>query len=294
MGNAQSPSSNPRFVSPSRAFAPNKLEDLKSTFTSLAAQSHSNGQCISPSVFQAYFGVHGALGERLFDLFTQNRKDQQLTFEDLVIAKVNFSKVSLVLREEYTWHLKEVESATVQLNCTNVEQPTVLIIKDKEGYIYGGYASQPWEKHGDFYGDMKSSLFRLHPEAAIFRPTGANSIIQWFPATVPVECSAKLKTVSLSKMDSRTISFTGDDLSRWAVNFSSESIPNGIGFGGRVNHFGLFVSAIFDQWHSFTSTTFGSPRLSKTNWIHPDLIECWGVIPKGLQEARTDSVKGEI
>lgn len=57
--------------------------------------------------------------------------------------------------------------------------PTVLIVKDKQGYIYGGYASQPLEKHGDFYGDLKSFLFQLYPKAAIFKPTGANNNIQW-------------------------------------------------------------------------------------------------------------------
>ncbi|KAK6944086.1 TLDc domain [Dillenia turbinata] len=401
MGNAQSPSSNPRFVSASRAFTPNELEDLKSTFTSLAAQSQSNGRYISPSVFQAYFGLRGVLGERLFDLVSQKRKDQQLTFEDLVIAKgiyekgtkdevedfiyqlldvtndgilsssdlkavlmamlddifsvtksedgsssddyivdiffnsatfsidggggsensmsfedfrswiallpsarkflggllmppnpgrpgyqvpyllypENVDSNSLVLRKEYAWHIggtlsqQELEAwkllyhssyhglsfNTFLGNISNDEQPTVLIIKDKEGYIYGGYAAQPWERHGDFYGDMKSFLFQLYPKAAIFRPTGANSNIQW--------C---------------------------AVNFSSESIPNGVGFGGRVNHFGFFISSSFDQGHSFTCTTFGSPCLSKTNRIHPDVIECWGVIPKGLQEARSDTVKGTV
>lgn len=55
----------------------------------------------------------------------------------------------------------------------------MLIIKDKEGYIYGGYASQSWERHADFYGDMKSFLFQLYPKASIYRPTGANNNIQW-------------------------------------------------------------------------------------------------------------------
>lgn len=56
---------------------------------------------------------------------------------------------------------------------------SVLIIKDIEGYVYGGYASQPWERHADFYGDMKSFLFQLFPKASIFRPTGANHNLQW-------------------------------------------------------------------------------------------------------------------
>ena len=73
----------------------------------------------------------------------------------------------------------EVGLVIVQLNCRNDEGPTVLIIKDREGYIYGGYASQPWERHADFYGDMKSFLFQLYPRASIFKPTGANNNLQW-------------------------------------------------------------------------------------------------------------------
>lgn len=65
--------------------------------------------------------------------------------------------------------------------------PTVMVIKDKEGYIYGGYASQPWERHGDFYGDMKSFLFQLYPKASIFRPTGANNNVQWVSRSLHIE-----------------------------------------------------------------------------------------------------------
>lgn len=39
---------------------------------------------------QTYFGLKGALGDRMFDLVTQQRKNGKLTFEDLVIAKVIF------------------------------------------------------------------------------------------------------------------------------------------------------------------------------------------------------------
>nr|GFB86969.1 TLD domain-containing protein 1 isoform X1 [Tanacetum cinerariifolium] len=141
----------------------------------------------------------------------------------------------------------------------NAEGPTVLIIKDKEGYIFGGYASQPWERHADFYGDMKSFLFQLYPTASIYRPTGANNNLQW--------C---------------------------AVNFTSDSIPNGIGFGGRASHFNLFISANFDSGHTFTGPTFNNPCLSKSNHIYPEVIECWGVVQKGVQQEKQDGVKGSV
>ncbi|XP_057976314.1 uncharacterized protein LOC131163670 isoform X2 [Malania oleifera] len=322
MGNAQSPSADPRFTSASRAFTQKELEDLKTLFASLASQSQSNGEYISPSVFQAYFGLHGPLGERMFELVSQKRHDQRLTFEDLVIAKGTYEKGTkeeieefiyqlldvtnndklgrsdleavlilmfdnifspknsdvglschwdvvdifldaatfskhnegcsensmslkdfrnwcthlpsvrrflgnllmppdpgrlgaqvprllhsenidskmIILRKEYAWHIMGVLSQqelvewkllyhsafnglsfnTFLGNISNDEGPTVLIIKDKEGCIYGGYASQPWMRHSDFYGDMKSFLFQLYPKASIFRPTGANSKLQWF------------------------------------------------------------------------------------------------------------------
>lgn len=78
------------------------------------------------------------------------------------------------------------------------------------------------------------------------------------------------------------------------MNFSSDSIPNGIGFGGRANHFGLFLSASFDHGHTFSCTTFNSPCLSKTNRIIPEVIECWGVLLKGVQNERLELVKGTV
>ncbi|KAI5318893.1 hypothetical protein L3X38_038601 [Prunus dulcis] len=404
MGNSQSPSSHkdPRFASSSRAFSHTELEALKSLHASLAAQSQSNGPYVSPSVFKNYFGLHGPLGDRMFDLVTQQqRKDQKLTFEDLVIAKgiyekgtkdeieefiyqlldvsgdgivgrsdlecvlvamfdnvfnmdnskhgssahhdtvnvfLNAAKFAkhdeghaeeslsfedfrtwctllpsvrkflgsllippnqgrpgsqvprllhlenidpnmILLKKVYAWHIGGIlpqhdleewkllyhssvnglSFSTFLGNISKDKGPTVLIIKDKEGYVYGGYASQPWERHGDFYGDLKSFLFQLYPTASIFRPTGANTNLQW--------C---------------------------AVNFSSASIPNGIGFGGKVNHFGLFLSATLDQGHTFSCTTFGSPCLSKTNRIYPEVIECWGVITKVADEEKHDGGKGTV
>ncbi|KAJ6924027.1 MTOR-associated protein MEAK7 [Populus alba x Populus x berolinensis] len=401
MGNSQSPPADPRFSSATRAFTQKDLEDLNSLFVSLAAQSKSNNAYISLSVFQAYFGLKSSLGERLFDLVTQQRKDNKLTFHDLVIAKsvyekgtrddieefiyqllnvtgdgvvgrcdiesvlaailrsifsleasnpglnshreiinvflnaAKFSKVVegaaeksmsfedfrswcallpsirkflgslllppnagrlgsqvphlvhgdninpdlILLREEYAWHIggalphhelvewkllyhsaiNGMSFNTFLGSTSNGEGPTILIIKDKDGYIYGGYASQPWERHGDFYGDLKSFLFQLYPKASIFKPTGANNNVQW--------CAA---------------------------NFSSESIPNGIGFGGRVNHFGLFLSASFDVGQTFTCTTFGSPCLSKTNRIFPEVIECWGIVQNEAQQEKLDAAKGTV
>ncbi|XVE96334.1 hypothetical protein REPUB_Repub02eG0212500 [Reevesia pubescens] len=79
------------------------------------------------------------------------------------------------------------------------------------------------------------------------------------------------------------------------VSFSSGvTIPNGIGFGGRINHFGLFLSAGFDQGHTFSYTTFHSPCLSKTSQICPEVIECPGIVRKGLEQEKPDILKGTL
>jgi len=191
----------------------------------------------------------------------------------------NISTDLLLLNKEYAWHIgggfsqNEVQEwkllyhsslhgqsfNTFLGKVTNGDAQTVLIVKDTEGSIYGGYASQPWERHSDFYGDMKTFLFKLYPQASIFRPTGANRNLQW--------C---------------------------AINFSSENIPNGIGFGGQPHHFGLFLSANFDQGHSFTCSTFTSPPLSKTNRFRPEVIECWGIQMRGAQDEKLELVKGTV
>ncbi|CAK7322544.1 unnamed protein product [Dovyalis caffra] len=96
-----------------------------------------------------------------------------------------------VLGSNVSWSMGAagVGWVVIQLNCRNDEGPTISIAKDKEGYIYGGYASQPWERHGDFNGDLKSFLFQLYPKASIFKPTGANNHVQWDPKD---ECNMNL------------------------------------------------------------------------------------------------------
>uniref|UniRef100_A0A7C9D8B4 TLDc domain-containing protein n=2 Tax=Opuntia streptacantha TaxID=393608 RepID=A0A7C9D8B4_OPUST len=399
MGNSESSSADPRFISATRAFTRHGLEELRSLFGFLAAQSQGNGKFISPSVFKAYFRIPDPLGDRMFDLITRNRHDQKLAFEDLVIAKATYEKgtkaeieefifqlldingdgevnrsdvqavlaailadlfpskdnkpglsshqclvdailsaaafskdagsneknmsfedfknlcdhvpslrkylgslltapdpgrpgtqvphlmysegfgSNIILTEEYAWlvgglltqpELEEwkllyhssyhgLSFNTFLGNVSSDQGPTLLLIKDTEGYIYGGYASQPWEKHSDFYGDMKCFLFQLHPKASMYRRTGANNNLQW--------C---------------------------AYSYSSDSIPNGIGFGGRINHFGLFVSASFDSGQTFECTTFGSPCLSKSNRICPEVIECWNVFPKEAQQKGSNALRGSV
>ena len=32
--------------------------------------------------------------------------------------------------------------------------PTVLVVRDKQGHVFGGYASESWTKNGKFFGEV--------------------------------------------------------------------------------------------------------------------------------------------
>lgn len=36
--------------------------------------------------------------------------------------------------------------------------PTMLVVRDKGGQVFGGYASEPWLKNGKYYGEVIASL----------------------------------------------------------------------------------------------------------------------------------------
>jgi len=43
-------------------------------------------------------------------------------------------------------------------NCQNIDE-NILIVKDFEGYVFGGFCSNTWEMNHGFYGTGESFLF---------------------------------------------------------------------------------------------------------------------------------------
>jgi hypothetical protein len=72
-----------------------------------------------------------------------------------------------------------------------------LQVRDKDGALFGGFASEPWVKNGTFYGNESSFLFRLCPNVDVHFASGASHNFQW--------CGLQFK-----------------------------ELPNGVGFGGQV------------------------------------------------------------
>ena len=57
---------------------------------------------------------------------------------------------------------------------------SVLVIRDKDGYVFGGYACDSWKATPDFYGSESCFLFRLEPELMVFPTSGKNKNYQYF------------------------------------------------------------------------------------------------------------------
>jgi hypothetical protein len=76
-------------------------------------------------------------------------------------------------------------------------QSSILVIRDTKGCVFGGFASCAWKCSSRFYGDSRCFLFGS-PEFGLFNSSGIN-------------------------------------LNYMYCNQGTQSLPNGIGFGGQVN-----------------------------------------------------------
>ncbi|XP_021914085.1 TLD domain-containing protein 1 isoform X2 [Zootermopsis nevadensis] len=136
--------------------------------------------------------------------------------------------------------------------------PTVIIVKDKEKNVFGGYASESWTVGPNFRGDEKSFLFSLYPEMRVCHSTGYNSHYQY-------------------------------------LNIQQQTLPNGLGLGGQFEYFGIWLDAEFGKGHcSETCTTYRNYKmLSATKYFEIDLVEVWAVGPE-FERKDTEDVRTSV
>ncbi|KAF9917927.1 hypothetical protein BX616_010808, partial [Lobosporangium transversale] len=123
--------------------------------------------------------------------------------------------------------------------------PTVVVMKDEDGYIFGGYADQDWEQRPKFYGNDRNFLFTIRPKFRIYRPSSVNNHFQY-------------------------------------MDYGTKTLPNGMGFGGQLRYFGLWLASDFQSGQSAAEplcSTYQSPRLSKYQDFKLDEMEVWQVHP---------------
>ena len=74
--------------------------------------------------------------------------------------------------------------------------------------MFGGFATDSWRLGPKFYGKPESFLFQLSPTVGVFDSTPFNSNYQYF-------------------------------------NLKQKTMPNGLGMGGQLEYFGLWIDSEF-------------------------------------------------
>jgi len=184
-------------------------------------------------------------------------KSRLLTPEDLFI--IDLSIPSFHINDEWNQIYDDSTSGqnwTVFSNCIEDQGSTVIIVRDKNNNIFGGFASHEWDHKPKFYGDNRSFLFTLRPEINIYKATDINDHYQYF-------------------------------------NDKSQSFPNGLGMGGQFDYFGFFINSDFESGHSKgISTTYNNPSLcGQSSDFKIDAIEVWLIKEKERDDRLIDDKK---
>ncbi|XP_066157482.1 MTOR-associated protein MEAK7 isoform X2 [Euwallacea fornicatus] len=93
--------------------------------------------------------------------------------------------------------------------------PSVLILEDRSGYIFGGFAPANWTLGPNFFGDDSCFLFTLGPRMRVFPSTGYNQHFQY-------------------------------------LNLHQQTMPNGLAMGGQHGYCGLWIDSEYGIGHCST------------------------------------------
>ncbi|XP_064075034.1 MTOR-associated protein MEAK7 isoform X2 [Vanessa tameamea] len=136
-----------------------------------------------------------------------------------------------------------------------IEQgPSIIIIEDSSGYIFGGFAPAPWAFGPNFTGTDESFLFTCAPKMRIYPATNYNDHYQY-------------------------------------MNHHTKTLPNGLLMGGQFHFGGIWVNAEpFGEGSSAEScsTYRGYRRLSKEPSFRIRSLEVWGVGDKPVIDKDED------
>uniref|UniRef100_A0A3P9MUY1 MTOR-associated protein MEAK7 n=1 Tax=Poecilia reticulata TaxID=8081 RepID=A0A3P9MUY1_POERE len=143
------------------------------------------------------------------------------------------------------------ESFTKMAAALQHHGPTLLLLRDSRGHVFGGFASTAWEHKPQFQGDSRCFLFSVFPTLRVYTATGYNKHFMY-------------------------------------LNQHQQTMPNGLGMGGQHDYFGLWLDSDFGRGHSRARpkcTTYGNPQLSADEDFVLDAVEVWAVgKPPGEEE----------
>ncbi|NXS09446.1 TLDC1 protein, partial [Neodrepanis coruscans] len=146
-----------------------------------------------------------------------------------------------------------------QLCCHIVNKgPCIVMLKDLDGHLFGGFASHSWEVKPQFQGDNRCFLFSVCPCLAVYTYTGYNDHFMY-------------------------------------LNHGQQTMPNGLGMGGQHGYFGLWIDSDYGKGHSRAKprcTTYNSPQLSAKEDFTLDAMEVWAVgdVPESVKAKAKKSI----
>jgi len=121
--------------------------------------------------------------------------------------------------------------------------PTIFLVSDTEGGIFGCFTREVWKSRTDFREDKSAFLFSLTPHFGIYRSTGTDAHNLFLNST------------------------TNHHLPH----------PIGIGFGGKLKSFRLWIQDDLSCGESRSScTTYARGKLSTSPLYKIQTIEVWG------------------
>ena len=87
------------------------------------------------------------------------------------------NKASMLIDDRV--QVANVHHCLITHHCLLCPGATLIVIRDKKGHLFGGYAADAWSKHGVFYGTSVSFLFGLLPSTVKYEASGANTNMMW-------------------------------------------------------------------------------------------------------------------
>ncbi|XP_057609923.1 MTOR-associated protein MEAK7 isoform X2 [Chionomys nivalis] len=185
----------------------------------------------------------------LSTLVPERHVDKGQPFESILdVLPVIYLNSHLAVEHRHRWRLlfsTQLHGQSFSQLCSHIthQGPCLVVLEDRDGYVFGGFASCSWEVKPQFQGDNKCFLFSITPSMATYTYTGYNDHFMY-------------------------------------LNHGQQTMPNGLGMGGQHHYFGLWVAADFGKGHSKakpTCTTYNSPQLSAQEDFQFDKMEVWGL-----------------
>nr|CAD7569365.1 unnamed protein product [Timema californicum] len=235
---------------------------------------------------------------------------QRMFPSTLSLADILYLNLSLPrkLRSEWRFLFSTAvhgESFSKMLGHIMGQGPTLVIVKDTGGHVFGGFASESWKLGPNFLGDDSCFLFSLRPEMMSYETTGYNNHYQYLNIqqqtmpnglveieevnphlrggrvkhnlgkTTPSSLGPRFRT-SISPSSAVELNTTGA-----LANYATEAgeLMCKYGMGGQFNYFGLWLDAEFGVGHcSETCTTYKNcPTLSSNKNFETHHVEVWAV-----------------